>query len=348
MKICFIIDKNLNPNSYAFIFPILINKKNFSSFDIDIISKDPEKIYDLIFIDSKYYITQFKNNDFNFISNNLIQIKNKCKKLIYCDNEASIFINKNLFKYVDTYLKGRLPADINTYKKELYGQRQFTDFYHKKYNIRDNAENYSNIIEDDQLKKIILGWNNGICDYSYFSIVKKLIFKLSGKIFLSTKFQILNKKKLISARIKQKYNRNTINYHRNIYEKLLSNYCNIERISRNQYFKELKNSKFSFSPFGWGEICYRDFESFLYKCILIKPNMSHIKTWPDFYIENKTYISTPWDLNNRNLIDKIFENEEEFKKIGEFGHENYIKYLNNDDNSIFTKYFENLIKNIIQ
>ena len=36
------------------------------------------------------------------------------------------------------------------------------------------------------------------------------------------------------------------------------------------------------------------------------------------------------------------------KKIGEFGHENYIKYLNNDDNSIFTKYFENLIKNIIK
>ena len=348
MKICFIIDKNLNPNSYAFIFPILINKKNFSFFDIDIIYKDPEKIYDLIFVDSKYYISQFKNNDFNFISNNLMQIKKKCKKLIYCDNEASIFINKNLFNYVDTYLKGRLPADINTYKKELYGQRQFTDFYHKEYNIRDNAENYSNIIEEDQLKKIILGWNNGICDYSYFSIMKKLIFKLTGKIFLNTKFQILNKKKLISARIKQKYNRNTINYHRNIYEKLLSNYCNIKRISRNRYFKELKNSKFSFSPFGWGEICYRDFESFLYKCILIKPNMNHIKTWPNFYIENKTYISVPWDLNDSNFIDRIFENEGKFHQIGEFGHKNYIKYLSNDDNSIFTKYFESLIKNIIQ
>ena len=79
MKICFIIDKNLNPNSYAFIFPILINKKNFSFFDIDIIYKDPEKIYDLIFVDSKYYISQFKNNDFNFISNNLMQIKKNVK-----------------------------------------------------------------------------------------------------------------------------------------------------------------------------------------------------------------------------------------------------------------------------
>ena len=31
-----------------------------------------------------------------------------------------------------------------------------------------------------------------------------------------------------------------------------------------------------------------------------------------------------------------------------FGHENYIKYLNNDDNSIFTKYFKNLINNIVE
>ena len=75
MKICFIIDKNLNPNSYAFIYPVLLNKKNFSSFDIDITNKDPAEIYDLIFIDSKYYIAQFKNNDFNFIKNDLIQLK---------------------------------------------------------------------------------------------------------------------------------------------------------------------------------------------------------------------------------------------------------------------------------
>ena len=40
--------------------------------------------------------------------------------------------------------------------------------------------------------------------------------------------------------------------------------------------------------------------------------------------------------------------EKKFKKIGKFGHENYIKYLNNDDNSVFTKYFKNLINNIAE
>ena len=293
MNICFIVNKHLNPNSYAFIFPIIINIKNFNLFKIDIIYKSPIKNYDLIFVDSKFYINQFSNNDFDFISKSLVNIKKNCKKLIYCDNEASIFINNKLFKYVDIYLKGRLPKDIIIYKNKLYGQRQFTDFYFSKYDVKDNIENYSNILNNQQIKQIKLGWNNGICDYTYFSHIKKIIFKISGKIFFKFNIKNIKKTNLISARIEQKYNRNTINYHRELYSELFSNFCQLNRISRRKYFKELKNSNFSFSPFGWGEICYRDFESFLYKCILIKPDMDHIETWPNLYIKNKTYISIP-------------------------------------------------------
>ena len=74
---------------------------------------------------------------------------------------------------MDIYLKGRLPKDINIYKNKLYGQRQFTDFYFSKYDVKDNIENYSNILNNQQIKQIKLGWNNGICDYTYFSHIKK-------------------------------------------------------------------------------------------------------------------------------------------------------------------------------
>ena len=346
MKISFIIDKNLNPNSYAFIFPVVINKKNFNEFQIDIINFQPNEVFDIIFVDSKFFLKQFKINDFESIKTILKNLKKKCKKLIYCDNEASIFINNNLFNYIDVYLKGRLPNDISKYKKSFYGQREFTNFYYTKYGIQDEIENYSHTLEDDQIKKIVLGWNNGICDYSYLSIIKKLIFKYSGKIFFNIKKINSKKNNLITARIKQTYNRNTINHHRKIYENLFSNFCKIERIPRMKYYKELKNSKFSFSPFGWGEICYRDFESFLYNCILIKPNMDHIITWPNYFIKNKTYVSIPWDLNDYNLIDKIFKNEEILEDIGAFGSHNYMKYFNNDENSFFVNHFKDIIKKI--
>ena len=56
-------------------------------------------------------------------------------------------------------------------------------------------ENYSNILIDEDISKIILGWNNGISDYSYLSLIKKNIYKFS-KIFIKiNKINTFNKKK---------------------------------------------------------------------------------------------------------------------------------------------------------
>ena len=50
----------------------------------------------------------------------------------------------------------------------------------------------------------------------------------------------------------------------------------------------------AFSPFGQGEVCYRDFEIFEFGVVMIKPSMERINTNPNPYIENETYI--PVDL----------------------------------------------------
>ena len=169
-KICFVIDKGLSPNSYAFLFPLLLNK-NQIDHEIEIFFKLPIKNYDYIFIDSKYYNKKFKSNDFEFIKNDLENLRKKCNKLIYCDNEASIFINNLIFDYVDIYLKGRLPNNLNIYKKKLYGQREFTEYYNKKFGIIDSTESYSNIIEDKNLKKFFLA---GIMGFVTIHIIQQL------------------------------------------------------------------------------------------------------------------------------------------------------------------------------
>ena len=50
MNICFIVNKNLDPNSLSFIYPILLNKK-FLDFNIEIENKIPSKNYDIIIIE---------------------------------------------------------------------------------------------------------------------------------------------------------------------------------------------------------------------------------------------------------------------------------------------------------
>ena len=41
------------------------------------------------------------------------------------------------------------------------------------------------------------------------------------------------------------------------------------------YYLNMLNTKFIYSPFGWGEFCYRDYEAILCGCCLFKPSMPH-------------------------------------------------------------------------
>ena len=43
-----------------------------------------------------------------------------------------------------------------------------------------------------------------------------------------------------------------------------------------EYIEECSEVYGLLSPFGWGEICYRDFEAIMCGNILVKPDMSHL------------------------------------------------------------------------
>jgi hypothetical protein len=71
-----------------------------------------------------------------------------------------------------------------------------------------------------------------------------------------------------------------------------------DAISYRKYVQELKSSKTCFSPFGYGEICWRDVEAFAYGAVLIKPDMSHLETSPNIYEAGVTYLPVNWDFSN--------------------------------------------------
>lgn len=70
-----------------------------------------------------------------------------------------------------------------------------------------------------------------------------------------------------------------------------------------RYRRELAASKICFSPFGYGEVAWRDYEAVLYGSLLIKPDMSHIETDPDIFRPFETYVPVAWDFSD--LEDKI-------------------------------------------
>ena len=76
-----------------------------------------------------------------------------------------------------------------------------------------------------------------------------------------------------------------------------------------EYINILYNSKIALSPFGMGEVCFRDFECAQFGTMIIKPDMSRIRTIPNIYIDDETYIAVNYDWSDlEEKIEKVLVN----------------------------------------
>ena len=66
-------------------------------------------------------------------------------------------------------------------------------------------------------------------------------------------------------------------------------------LPRRRFLAELRAAKLCFSPFGYGEICWRDIEAIACGAVLVKPDMAHLITRPDLYEDGVTYVACRWD-----------------------------------------------------
>tara|TARA_A100001011_G_scaffold153903_1_gene162336 strand:+ start:1236 stop:2249 length:1014 start_codon:yes stop_codon:yes gene_type:complete len=82
------------------------------------------------------------------------------------------------------------------------------------------------------------------------------------------------------------------------------------------FLSTLKKSKIGLSPFGMGELCYRDLEIIQHGCLLIKPDMSKVITKPDFFKPMKTYVPVKPDWSDLNeTIEKVLANFKDYQYI---------------------------------
>jgi len=106
------------------------------------------------------------------------------------------------------------------------------------------------------------------------------------------------------------------------------------RVPSKVYFNYIQQSKVLLAPFGYGEMAPRDLESAQLGSLLIKPNMNHVDTYPNIYIENETYISCKHDYSD--LEEKIEYAVENFDDIRD-------KFVNNLKNEYIKQYHTNYL-----
>ena len=88
-----------------------------------------------------------------------------------------------------------------------------------------------------------------------------------------------------------------------------------DKLPFQEYMIKLKDSKICLSPFGMGELCFRDFESVLTGTIMLRPDQSNLITSPNIYVEGETYVGCKLDWSDvEEKIDYILTNFDELNE----------------------------------
>jgi hypothetical protein len=336
-KISVLTEGYLSVNSQGFLYPLLSNRELFSENQVKFVfftSICPELLdCNILLIDSKFFRFQWEFDE-NKIVDQLGIFADRIDSILWFNTGDSSgvvgsYIN-TVLPYVNLYCKAQVYKDKSLYQKKLYANRLYCDYYHREFGIEDDEILLPDpVIASDDLEKVRVSWNIGyarcydFCGLYIAGLYKRWPrrFLLSFPVFVheATKRRQLG----LFSRMSSNFSRNTISFQR---MKLAELVGSMGRVSRRKYYKELKSSKVVVSPFGWGEINNRDFEAFVHGCLLIKPSVNHLRTYPDFFIEQETYVPYDWDLKNMvSVLEEVEANYCQYTDIAIEGQQRYVE-----------------------
>ncbi len=234
----------------------------------------------------------------------LKKLRQKYDKIIFFDDsDGAGSTHFHYMPHIDYYYKKQLLRDQKNYFRELYGKQVFSDYYHRRYGVTDNKETIRQPLENEtHLKKLKLAWNLGVGSYDSLlwseRLARKALINLSNLGILRYIYkkpqakQLVDKPKIskIQARFEGGKFQQSISYQRRLFLRKargLPSVFSTGSVSVKTYNRELTQITGVLSPFGWGEICFRDFEAIKNRAVLIKPDMDHLITWPDLYQKTK-------------------------------------------------------------
>lgn len=345
MKIQFVIPKS----NLGWAYPLIKWNKNFKDkgIQVEVISKpeyNSSKKADLIILTSRYYRSFYKTNPEylqkyeNELKKDIELLKDDNTKIIFYDLSAPTGSRElKIVKTVDLFLKRQIFKDKSRYTKK-HAFRPWVDDGH----LFDGCD-------VDQLDKIQLGWNLAYQDYAEWPFINPNKFGLN--IVKNPIYTTPNKNRKLTATFRGKDSQKkpqrvallqTLN---ELSRQKPNSFISGEFIKKSMFIKEMRNTKTTISPFGWGEICYRDMEAFINGCILIKPTMDHSHNFPNVFLENKTYIPVKWDLSDlMAVLQKIDDNYSDYMNIASEG-QNVFKDAY-EDFYLFFDHFQGIIDKV--
>jgi hypothetical protein len=214
-------------------------------------------------------------------------------KLVYFDGDDDVCVQwPAVLRLVDLYVKKGVFTDSHDYLRPFIGKSNLTDYVSKEHgtSFATNDIPKSGVLETSDLAKLHLGWSTALDD-KHVDLFKEL----KPPPWSTKDIDILCR-----ASVPRDWSFPLRNAVVPKLESMCARYRVIlslpsSRVPRRQYYDELLRSRICVSPFGYGEVCGRDIEAITCGCLLIKPNMNHIRSHPDVFVPGETYVPVRWD-----------------------------------------------------
>jgi len=202
-----------------------------------------------------------------------------------------------LYPHVAAYVKKQVFKDFSVYGRPTIGDTNLTEYYAKRFHLELPQVTFPVPAGFEQ--KLILG-----SGFEHSPLIASNLLSppnFGGRsIDLHARLTTLHKKKA------------AVEWYTYMRQESLDKVADLDgglhiaskgRVSRKKFYDELRNSKMCFSPFGYGEVCWRDFEAMCTGALLLKPDMSHLRLANDPFKPGETYVPLAWDLSD--LRDKV-------------------------------------------
>ena len=299
-------DRFTNQNTSAILAPLVRYRGALRDCGIDVrlfLAEAPGLAEaDLIIVVDRYLLNRGPSTD---VAEAIGHLTDRVGPVAYFDTgDSSGLVRSDILPRVRGYVKPFVLRDRREYMRAHYGGRVFTDHYHRRHGVLDAEPQLSQPVTDDaHLARLHVGWSPAVYPYGRTgNRLAKLYRHLPLRALLCwpDQFQPPQRPRpnAVSCRISARHSRETVVHQRKMVARAVQGRVATGPIPRRAYALELVESRVVLSPFGWGEYAIRDYETFLAGAALLKPDMSHLETWPDLYQSGRTYLPIDWDLNS--------------------------------------------------
>ncbi len=238
--------------------------------------------------------------------------RHRVKALIWFDCRDSTGNTQfEVLPYVSAYWKRQLLKDRDLYTQSWYGNRVYTDYIHRNFNITDSYYEEIQPLPSQYRDKLDISWSPGLLDFRGGTLPRLLAQTAMNWLeawsrtphWIAWQDPARVRPTTMLATFNPHYTRNTVAWQRRSVQTILpmlreGTVIFDRRRSLRQTIAMRRQSQIILSLFGWGELCSRDFQTFIAGAALIMPDVSHVDTWPMLHKARQTYWPLKWDLSD--------------------------------------------------